>query len=295
MLAVGNASPISNLAFIGRLDLLKAQFPVVWIPSAVAQELAAHPDRIALDSIQAAITAQWIRTAVTQESHLLKILSPQLHRGEAEAIALAADLKADFVIIDEQEGRQLATQAGLSIIGVLGILLRAKHRGQIPAVKPELRALRDRAASSSRRCLRQEYSLSPVNDTASAVREFWRDSLPHALAANHTVRYPFEPRDPQRHRNCPPLTSRSRTLARRLRGGSCVALLDSLSASGIFPLCPEREGRPFRAPSIPSYQEESPLLIFGLRIQPSMVSMKGDKKHSVSLLSISVVSICTPG
>jgi len=122
MLAVSNTSPISNLAFIGRLDLLKAQFPVVWIPTAVAQELTAHPDRIALDIIQAAMTAQWIRTAAPQESHLLKILSPQLHRGEAEAIALAADLKADLVIIDEQEGRQLATQAGLSIIGVLGIL-----------------------------------------------------------------------------------------------------------------------------------------------------------------------------
>jgi predicted nucleic acid-binding protein len=145
MLAVSNTSPISSLAFIGRLDLLKTQFPVVWIPTAVAQELTAHPDRIALETIQAAITAQWIRTGAPQESPLLKILSPQLHRGEAEAIALAADLKADLVIIDEQEGRQLAAQAGLSVIGVLGILLRAKQNGQISAVKPELRALRDRA------------------------------------------------------------------------------------------------------------------------------------------------------
>ncbi len=145
MLAVSNTSPISSLALIGRLDLLKGQFLVVWIPTAVAQELSAHPDPVALEAIQAALTAQWIRTAALQESPLLKILSPQLHRGEAEAIALAADLKADFVIIDEQEGRRLATQAGLSVIGVLGILLRAKQRGQISAVKPELQSLRNRA------------------------------------------------------------------------------------------------------------------------------------------------------
>ncbi len=68
-----------------------------------------------------------------------------LHKGEAEAIALAVDLKADTVIIDEQEGRRLATQTGLTVTGVLGVLLRAKLAGQIPAVKPEIRALREYA------------------------------------------------------------------------------------------------------------------------------------------------------
>jgi predicted nucleic acid-binding protein len=33
----------------------------------------------------------------------------QLHRGEAEAIAPAAEIRADMVLIDEQEWRQLAT------------------------------------------------------------------------------------------------------------------------------------------------------------------------------------------
>lgn len=53
------------------------------------------------------------------------------------AIALATEIKADLVIIDEQEGRQLAAQSGLSVIGVLRILLRAKRNGHIPAIKPE--------------------------------------------------------------------------------------------------------------------------------------------------------------
>lgn len=68
-----------------------------------------------------------------------------VHRGEAEAIALAADLRADVILIDEQEWRDLALEAGLSIVGVLGILLKAKRGGHISAVKPEIQALRAKA------------------------------------------------------------------------------------------------------------------------------------------------------
>jgi predicted nucleic acid-binding protein len=145
MLAVSNTSPISNLAIIGHLDLLKHQFGAVWIPGAVADELAANPHPAALAAIQTALRDQWIKTASPQNSTLLNVLTSSLHAGEAEAIALASDLNADVVIIDEQEGRQLATQAGLSVTGVLGVLLRAKINGQITAVKPLLRALRGTA------------------------------------------------------------------------------------------------------------------------------------------------------
>jgi len=55
MLAVSNTSPISNLASIGRLELLKSQFSELWIPDAVAEELAAHPDPVARAMIQNAI------------------------------------------------------------------------------------------------------------------------------------------------------------------------------------------------------------------------------------------------
>ena len=143
MLAVSNTSPISNLASIRHLDLLKLQFTALWVPDAVAEELAAHPSPVALAAIQTAIRDGWIRKATVQSSILQSLLLASLHKGESEAIALAVDLKADTVIIDEQEGRKLATQAGLAVTGVLGILLRAKLAGQISAVKPEIRALRD--------------------------------------------------------------------------------------------------------------------------------------------------------
>ena len=62
------------------------------------------------------------------------MLRRQIDIGEAEAIALAADLGASMVIMDEQEGRMRARQAGLSITGTLGILLRAKRSGQLPLI-----------------------------------------------------------------------------------------------------------------------------------------------------------------
>jgi predicted nucleic acid-binding protein len=145
MPAVSNTSPISNLAIIGRLDLLKLQFSDLWIPRAVEEELVAHPNQVALAAIQAAIGDGWIRVAAPQSTTPLNILLPSLHKGEAEAIALAVDLRADTILIDEHEGRLLATQAGLSVTGVLGVLLRARLDGAISEVQPEILALRTRA------------------------------------------------------------------------------------------------------------------------------------------------------
>jgi uncharacterized protein len=145
MLAVSNTSPISNLASTDRLVLLRSQFSTVSMPNAVANELATHPDPVARDAIQNAIREGWLRIETAQDSPLLRILLLQLHSGEAEAIALATDLKADIVLIDEQEGRQLASKAGLAVTGVLGVLLRAKRKGDIAAVKPTIDLLRSKA------------------------------------------------------------------------------------------------------------------------------------------------------
>lgn len=145
MRAVTNTSPISNLAAIGRLRLLRSQFSEIWIPAAVSRELDAHPDPTALAAIQTAIREEWIKPAQAHDTHLLSILCLHLHRGEAETIALGADLRADWVIIDEQEARQFALAAGLAVTGVLGILLKAKQSGQIPAIRTEIQSLREKA------------------------------------------------------------------------------------------------------------------------------------------------------
>lgn len=56
--------------------------------------------------------------------------------GEAEAIILALELKANLLLMDERRGRALATNYGLNVTGLLGVLLQAKQNGFIPTVKP---------------------------------------------------------------------------------------------------------------------------------------------------------------
>lgn len=145
MLAVSDTSPISNLASIGHLHLLKSQFSNVCIAGAVMKELMAHPDLVARDEIRCALRDRWIRIDEAHDSTLLRVLLLQLHRGEAETISLAVALNAGAVLIDEKEGRRLAAEAGLCVTGVLGILLRAKHQGEIAAMKSAIELLRARA------------------------------------------------------------------------------------------------------------------------------------------------------
>jgi len=145
MLAVCNTSPISNLASIDRLDLLPAQFGQIWIPQAVANELIAHPDRAAKMLIESALKAGWLQIHPVEESASLNMLRTQLHAGEAEAIALTLNKKIGKVLIDEKEGRRIAIQCGISVTGILGILLRAKLTGQIEYIRPEIQKLRSLA------------------------------------------------------------------------------------------------------------------------------------------------------
>jgi predicted nucleic acid-binding protein len=145
MLVASNTSPISNLAIIGRLSLLRSQFHEVWIPDAVRSELDQLSHPAALKEIHQALQDGWIRSQALREDKVARLLAADLDPGEAAAIALALELSADLILLDERDGRSAAERAGLRVTGVLGVLLRAKNDGQVPLIKPEIEALRTRS------------------------------------------------------------------------------------------------------------------------------------------------------
>lgn len=136
MIVVSDTSALSNLVLVNHLWLLEAIYQVVIIPDAVAAELAAasHP------KIPAILQLSWIQaqSLSVSDSQLAEQLQQErgLDVGEANAIALALELQADDLLMDERLGRQEAVRLGLSIIGILGILLVAKQRNLIPQVQP---------------------------------------------------------------------------------------------------------------------------------------------------------------
>ncbi|WP_292796279.1 DUF3368 domain-containing protein [Nostoc sp. NMS7] len=124
MIIVSDTSPINNLAAINHLHLLQQLYGTVLIPEAVYRELT-DPNF----SVAGAIEVQtfiWIQTRPVEDRILVEALSNELDIGEAEAIALALEMKADQVLIDERRGRMIAARLNLAYTGILGILVEAK-------------------------------------------------------------------------------------------------------------------------------------------------------------------------
>lgn len=139
MIVVSDTSALCNLAIVDHLWLLEAIYQTVIIPDVVASELAAASN----PTISAILQLNWIQTQSLTNSQLADQLQQErgLDAGEANAIALAVELQSDDLLIDERLGRQEAVRLGLSIIGILGILLVARQRSLIAQVQPVIDAL----------------------------------------------------------------------------------------------------------------------------------------------------------
>jgi predicted nucleic acid-binding protein len=139
VIAVSDTSPITNLAAIGQIDLLRQLYQTLIIPKAVYYEMV-----LTEKSVPGAIEVQtydWIQTqpvADVETVALLQAATNRIHLGEAEVIALGLEVKADVLLMDERRGRRLAQSLGLKVIGILGILLLARQNHLLIEAKPLL-------------------------------------------------------------------------------------------------------------------------------------------------------------
>jgi predicted nucleic acid-binding protein len=136
MLVVSDTSPISGLLAIDKVFLLKQLYDIVIIPPAVKEELFKIQSK--KKELESLFSNDWMQVRQITDLEFYNELKKNLDEGESQAIALAREIHADIILIDEAKGRNVATKAGLNVIGLLGVLIDAKSHNFIPSVKPLL-------------------------------------------------------------------------------------------------------------------------------------------------------------
>lgn len=131
MIVVSDTSPLTALLTVGQADLLPKLFKEVAIPAAVEIELLRCHSPL----------PAWLRVVRVNDAAKVKKYLLRVDAGEAEAIALAEQIKADRVLMDERKGRRLAREHGLAVVGLLGVVLLARQKKLIPSARNLLAAL----------------------------------------------------------------------------------------------------------------------------------------------------------
>ena len=136
---MSDASPLIAPAAAGALELLRELFGAVTVTATVRNEVLSGEGRPGERELRAAIRAGWVRV---QRDKRPDPTFADLDGGEATTLAAAASIKGTcLVLVDDPLARQRALALGVPIAGTAGILLIAKKRGLIPAVRPLLEKL----------------------------------------------------------------------------------------------------------------------------------------------------------
>jgi predicted nucleic acid-binding protein len=122
---IADASCLILLEKIGALELLSQLFGRITVTDMVAAEYGLP-------------LPEWVAVQAVRDARRLQFLTLTLDRGEASSIALALEQADCLLIMDERRGRLVAQRLQLNVTGTLGVLLQAKNRGVIVAVKPFL-------------------------------------------------------------------------------------------------------------------------------------------------------------
>jgi len=120
---VSDSTCLIGLERIGELNILSALFDPIMIPPEVEREFGN--------------AISWLQTESLTSGVLVAALRMIVDAGEAEAIALASE-KSCLLISDDKQARSAAKRLGVTVIGTVGVLVRAKQNGVVSVIKPIL-------------------------------------------------------------------------------------------------------------------------------------------------------------
>ncbi len=151
-----NTTPLIALASIDSLKLLDALTEDWCVPEAVYKEA------IVKDKPYSDVLLKFLKGKIQKVTDMdaVKNLNIFIDSGEAEVIQLASELDAPLVIIDERRGRNIAKLKGLTVIGTVGLLLKAKERGLIEAILPLVQEMKSKNIHLSKELIEKIKELS---------------------------------------------------------------------------------------------------------------------------------------
>jgi uncharacterized protein len=138
---IADSSCLIGLARIDRLTLLKDLFTEILVPDAVYREVVDQgAGRPGADAVRA---APWIRCQHVKDQLAVRTLRVnRLGLGECEAIVLALECGANFLILDDAKARRAALALDLPVVGTVAVLHKAAEKGLLRDLDGALARLR---------------------------------------------------------------------------------------------------------------------------------------------------------
>lgn len=153
---VVNASPLIYLAHARHIDLLQMAGTPVQVPAPVAREIRRRGQGD--PTVQALEGTPWLRELEPAEDSP-RVLPWELGPGETAVLSWAQAHPGCWAIVDDLAARRCAEAFGIPIIGTLGLVLRAKRKGRVPAARPVLEELREAGMYLGERVLNRALAL----------------------------------------------------------------------------------------------------------------------------------------
>jgi predicted nucleic acid-binding protein len=127
-LVVADTGPLNYLVQIQAIEVLPKLFDQIIVPATVYEELA-HADAPAPVRAFIALKPAWLEVRPNPDRSADDAADSTLDEGERAAIALAASIGADLILLDDRAGVAAAYRRGLVVTGTLGVLDLAARRG----------------------------------------------------------------------------------------------------------------------------------------------------------------------
>lgn len=108
MIVVSDTTAISNLVQIEKLNLLQSLYGEVIIPESVYKELQVLIDLNIVSKED--LRKNWIKSKQVKDNSEVSKLLDRLDLGESQPIIMGIELSADYLLIDEKEGRLVALE-----------------------------------------------------------------------------------------------------------------------------------------------------------------------------------------